>query len=302
MKRNRFLWFNICMFVSNEWKSYQCIDAGDKKRLEIWDNVTLNRPDPTCIWDKTLKDDLWNKADAIYHRSNKGGGHWEFKKKIKESWTIDYKDLKFKVSPTGFKHTGLFPEQATNWDLIMDLIRQSGRNDIKVLNLFAYSGGATMAASKAGAKEVVHVDASKGMIAWAKENMQLNQLQDHTIRFMVDDCMKFIQREIRRGNHYDGIILDPPSYGRGPNGELWKLEEQLAQLVSLSAQLLSDDPLFYIINCYTSGFSQTTLYNILSTKLPKNNRHLVVDEIGLPINSSDLIIPCGIVGRGIYAY
>lgn len=289
------------MFVSKNWKEYQCIDAGSKKRLEKWNDVILDRPDPTCIWKPSYPNSTWAKADAIYHRSNKGGGSWEFKKKIKESWLIHYKDLTFKVSPTGFKHTGLFPEQATNWDLIQSMIKESGRKDLKVLNLFAYSGGATMAASQAGAQEVVHVDASKGMIAWAKENMQLNHLQNNTIRFIVDDCMKFIAREIRRGHRYDGIILDPPSYGRGPNGELWKLEEQLADLIQQTSLLLSDKPLFYIINCYTSGFSQTTLWNILNTSLPKNHlKELVVDEIGLETQSSDLIVPCGIVGRGLY--
>lgn len=288
------------MLVSNNWKSYTCLDSGNKQRLEVWKDITLDRPDPTCIWDKSYPQEIWAKADAIYHRSNKGGGSWEFKKKIQDSWTINYDDLYFKVSPTGFKHTGLFPEQATNWDFIKDKIQSSTLPSINVLNLFAYTGGATMAAAKAGATSVVHVDASKGMVAWAKENMQLNHLQDHTIRFIVDDCMKFVAREYRRGHKYQGIILDPPSYGRGPNGELWKLEEQLAQLIKATSLILDDHPLFYIINCYTSGFSQTTLYNILSTILPASNRHILVDEIGLPMKSSDLIIPCGIVGRVTY--
>ena len=288
------------MLVSNQWDSYTLLDAGNGRRLEKWNDVLLDRPDPTAIWKTNLDQKQWAKADAIYHRSNKGGGYWESKKEIASQWVLPYRDLRFKVSPTGFKHTGLFPEQATNWDFVADLIKQSGRDDIKVLNLFAYTGGATMSASKAGAKEVVHVDASKGMIQWAKENMHLCGLDGHTIRFIVDDVTKFVAREIRRGRHYDGIILDPPSYGRGPNGELWKLEDQLAGLIESTAQLLSDQPLFYLINCYTQGFSQTTLWNILSTTLPSHGSTILVDEIGLPISSTSLVLPCGIVGRVSY--
>ena len=287
------------MFVSDQWKSYALLDAGNGRRLERWNDIVLDRPDPTAIWKLSLPPNEWNKADAIYHRSTKGGGSWEFKHPLAQQWELPYRDLLFKVSPTGFKHTGLFPEQATNWDFVGDLIKTSGRNDIKVLNLFAYTGGATMAASKAGALEVVHVDASKGMIQWAKENMHLNGLDGRTIRFLVDDVTKFVQREIRREHTYDGIILDPPSYGRGPNGELWKLEDQLAGLIEMTAQLLSDHPLFYLINCYTQGFSQTTLWNILTTTLPHGST-IVVDEIGLPIQSNDLVLPCGIVGRVSY--
>lgn len=287
------------MIVSNEWENYICLDAGNKQRLEVWDNIILDRPDPTCIWDKTLDESQWNKADAIYHRSSKGGGSWEFKKKIKDSWTLQYKDLKFKVSPTGFKHTGLFPEQATNWEFIKEKI-SSSITPVNVLNLFAYTGGATMAASKAGANSVVHVDASKGMINWAKENMILNNLQNKTIRFIVDDCLKFVEREYRRSHKYQGIILDPPSYGRGPNGELFKLEDQLPSLIKATAKILDDKPLFYILNCYTAGFSQATLYNLLSTILPSTNRHILIDEIGLPTKSSNLIIPCGSVARVTY--
>ena len=292
--------YNKSMLVSNQWQSYQLLDAGDGRRLESWKDTLLDRPDPTAIWAKGAPASTWSKADAIYHRSNKGGGSWEFKHTFPSQWTISYKDLRFKVSPTGFKHTGLFPEQATNWDFIMDKIKGCGRDDIKVLNLFAYTGGATMAASKAGANEVVHVDASKGMIQWAKDNSELNHLNGHTIRYIVDDVTKFVAREIRRGHHYDGIILDPPSYGRGPNGELWKLEDQLADLIHSTARLLSEHPLFYIINCYTQGFSLTTLWNILSTSLPLSDATLIVDEIGLPILSGSLVLPCGIVGRVSY--
>ena len=212
--------------IAKEWQDYEVIDTGNKEKLERWNQTILRRPDPVAIW--PIEDErAWNKADAVYHRSKSGGGHWEMKKPVKEFWTIGYKGLRFKISPTGFKHTGLFPEQASNWDFMANKIKESKRDDLRILNLFAYTGGATMACSKAGAKEVVHVDASKGMIQWAKENMQLSNLQDHTIRFIVDDCIKFVKREQRRGRKYDGIVMDPPSYGRGPNGELWKLEEEL---------------------------------------------------------------------------
>ena len=203
--------------IAKEWQDYEVIDTGNKEKLERWNQTILRRPDPVAIW--PIEDErAWNKVDAVYHRSKSGGGHWEMKKPIKEFWTIGYKGLRFKISPTGFKHTGLFPEQASNWDFMANKIKESKRDDLRILNLFAYTGGATMACSKAGAKEVVHVDASKGMIQWAKENMQLSNLQDHTIRFIVDDCIKFVKREQRRGRKYDGIVMDPPSYGRGPNG------------------------------------------------------------------------------------
>lgn len=245
--------------IAKEWQDYEVIDTGNKEKLERWNQTILRRPDPVAIW--PIEDErAWNKADAVYHRSKSGGGHWEMKKPVKEFWTIGYKGLRFKISPTGFKHTGLFPEQASNWDFMANKIKESKRDDLRILNLFAYTGGATMACSKAGAKEVVHVDASKGMIQWAKENMQLSNLQDHTIRFIVDDCIKFVKREQRRGRKYDGIVMDPPSYGRGPNGELWKLEEELFPLIQECMKILSDDALFFIVNCYTTGFSLSLIH------------------------------------------
>ena len=241
--------------------------------------------------------DTWKNPDGFYHRSNKGGGYWDFKKKLDEYWTIQYKDLTFKVSPTNFKHTGLFPEQATNWDFIIDKIQNSGRK-IKVLNLFAYTGGATMAASYAGA-DVVHVDASKGMTEWAKENMRLSHLENNVIRFIVDDCLKFVEREARRGNKYDAIIMDPPSYGRGPNGETWKFEDNLYNLIEACTKILSDKPLFFLINSYTTGISNIVLDNILKeTLLPLYpNGTIESGEVGLPITRDNLVLPCGIYGR-----
>ena len=225
--------------VSNEWQDYECIDAGNGEKLERWNNVILRRPDPQAMWNVDMQKDIWKHPDGHYFRSNKGGGHWEFNKQLDEYWTVNYKELTFKVSPTNFKHTGLFPEQATNWDFMMDKIRHANR-PIRVLNLFAYTGGATMACAKAGAIEVVHVDASKGMTEWAKENMHLSHLDDCHIRFIVDDCLKFVEREARRGRKYDAIIMDPPSYGRGPNGEVWRLEDNLKELL-LKAKAILDD-------------------------------------------------------------
>ena len=233
------------MRVSYDFKDYECIDAGNGEKLERWKNVILRRPDPQAMW-YTLKDSKWDNIDGFYHRSKKGGGYWEFKTKLDEYWTVEYKGLVFKVSPTGFKHTGLFPEQAVNWDFMMDKIKNSGRK-IKVLNLFSYTGGATMACSKAGA-DVVQVDASKGMTEWAKENMKLSQLENNSIRFIVDDCLKFVQREARRGNKYDAIVMDPPSYGRGPNKEVWKFEDNIYKLIDACMNILSDKPLFFLIN------------------------------------------------------
>ncbi len=283
------------MRLSNEWKDYEIISAGDGQKLERWHDIILNRPDPIAMW-PVQKDANWSKADGIYHRSKDGGGTWEFRQKIPEEWTINYKELTFKVKPTSFKHTGLFPEQAANWDFIMAKIKQASR-PIKVLNLFAYTGAASMAASKAGAVEVVHVDASKGIVAWAKENAKLCGLENHKIRFLVDDCLKFVEREIRRGNKYDAIIMDPPSYGRGPSGEVWKLENNLEQLVKRCVLLLSPKPLFFLINAYTTGISSTVLYNILTLEI-KNIYDGKVEsgEIGLPIKENDLILPCGIYG------
>lgn len=285
--------------IASDWKDYEVIDTGNKEKLERWNNIILRRPDPVCIW--PIEDEsIWKQADAVYHRSNKGGGQWEFKKSIKEFWTISYKGLHFKISPTGFKHTGLFPEQAANWDFIMKSIRESHRKDIRILNLFAYTGGATMAASYAGASEVVHVDASKGMVQWAKENMQCSHLEDHKIRFIVEDCLKFVKREQRRGRKYDGIIMDPPSYGRGPKKELWKLEDNLFELISECQKLLSDDALFFLISCYTTGFSCSTLQESLERTIQKEKGgHIETGENLLPVTTNDSVLPCGIFGRWI---
>lgn len=283
------------MRLSNEWKDYECISAGNGEKLERWGNVILRRPDPQAMWNVTYNK-LWDNPDSHYHRSNKGGGYWTHNKEIPEFWTINYKDLTFKVSPTNFKHTGLFPEQAINWDYAMNKIKNANR-PIKVLNLFAYTGAATMAASKAGAIEVVQVDASKGMTEWAKENMKLCNLDNNKIRFIVDDCLKFVLREARRGNKYDVIIMDPPSYGRGPNGEMWKFEKNLDILISKCLDILSDKPLFFLINSYTTGISSTVLYNILKTSLyNKYKGNVTAGEIGLPITDNNLVLPCGIYG------
>ena len=284
------------MRISNDWKDYECIDAGNGEKLERWGNIIFRRPEPQAMWN-VEKTGVWNKVDGFYHRSSKGGGYWEFNTKLKEFWTINYKDLKFKVSPTNFKHTGLFPEQAINWDFSMNKIKNSKR-PIKVLNLFAYTGAATMAASIAGASEVVQVDASKGMTEWAKENMKLCGLENNKIRFIVDDCLKFVLREERRGNKYDAIIMDPPSYGRGPNGEVWKFEQNLDILINACLKILSDKPLFFLINAYTTGISSTVLYNILKTTLERNyGGSTDSGEIGLPITTNNLVLPCGIYGR-----
>lgn len=284
------------MRVSNEWKDYECLDAGNGEKLERWGKVVFRRPEPQAMW-PILYNELWESVDGFYHRSDKGGGYWDFKKELPEYWTIDYKNLTFKVSPTNFKHTGLFPEQATNWDFMINKIKGANR-PIKVLNLFAYTGGATMACSKAGATEVVHVDAAKGMIEWAKDNMHLNNLDDNKIRFIVDDCLKFVQREARRGNKYDAIIMDPPSYGRGPNGEVWKFENNLYNLINECMKILSDNPLFFLINSYTTGISSTVLFNILKTTMEPNYGGIIDSgEIGLPITKNNLVLPCGIYGK-----
>lgn len=282
------------MKISSDWKDYECIASGDGEKIERWGNVILRRPDPQIIWNKS-NNEIWNKWDGFYHRSNKGGGNWEFRTKLKDSWTINYGDLKFKVSPTSFKHTGIFPEQATNWDFIMDKVKSYKGNDMRVLNLFAYTGCATMAASKAGASEVVHVDASKGMVDWAKENMELCNLREHKIRFIVDDVIKFLEREKRRGRTYHGVIMDPPSYGRGPNGEVWRLEDNLKELLDKVADILDSDYSFVLVNSYTTGVSPTSLNNILS--LTFKNAKIETGEIGLPITENNLVLPCGIYGR-----
>jgi 23S rRNA (cytosine1962-C5)-methyltransferase len=283
------------MLLSNEWQDYECLDAGNGEKLERWGKVILRRPDPSAMWSCQM-DDSWNKISGFYHRSTEGGGYWDFKEKLPDFWTIQYHGLTFKVSPTNFKHTGIFPEQAVNWDFIMDKISNAGR-PIKVLNLFAYTGGATMAASKAGAV-VTHVDASKGMNDWAKENMHLCNLDDHEIHFIVDDCLKFVEREYRRGHKYDAIIMDPPSYGRGPNGEMWKFEKNLDVLIEACMKIMSDKPLFFLINSYTTGISSTVLYNILKISMEsKYQGHTSDGELGLPITKNKLVLPCGIYGR-----
>ena len=284
--------------ISDEWTDYECLDAGNGEKLERWGNVILRRPEPQAMWEIKF-DNQWNKAIGFYHRSNQGGGYWEFKNKLPEFWTINYKNLKFKVTPTNFKHTGLFPEQATNWDFMMNKIKKAvseGRK-VKILNLFAYTGGATMACSKAGA-DVVHVDASKGMIMWAKENRDLCELTNHNIRFIVDDCLKFVEREYRRGHKYDGIVMDPPSYGRGPNKEVWKFEKNMTVLLDACLKILSDKPLFLLINAYTTGISNIVLANMLKTMmLPLYPGKIESGEIGLPIKRNNMILPCGIYGR-----
>ncbi|MBQ1385851.1 MAG: class I SAM-dependent methyltransferase [Erysipelotrichales bacterium] len=285
-------------YLNTHWTSYEILDAGDKEKLERWDRVLLRRPDPQCLWPKDASNKNWNRADAVYHRSRKGGGEWEYKRELPEFWTISYGNMHLKVSPTGFKHTGIFPEQAINWDWIADRISHAER-DITVLNLFAYTGAATMAASLAGAKEVVHVDAAKGMVAWAKENAALNHLEDHKIRFIVDDVNKFVAREKRRGRTYDAIIMDPPSYGRGPNGEMWKLEEQLPELIASCMEILSDKPLFFLVNSYTTGYTAGSLKNLLTLTLKKKYPEGTVEvgQLSLPISHDDLTLPCGITGR-----
>ena len=286
------------MRLSNDWKDYELIDAGNGEKLENWNGLILRRPDPQAIWPVENIDEIWKNPDGFYHRSHKGGGSWDFKRKLKDFWCVNYKDLTFKVSPTNFKHTGLFPEQAANWDFAIEKIKKANR-PIKVLNIFAYTGGATMACSYAGATEVVHVDAAKGMVEWAKENMKLSKLENNKIRFIVDDCIKFVEREIRRGNKYDVIIMDPPSYGRGPNGEKWKFEENIYNLINLCIKVLSDKPLFFLINSYTTGISSSVLENILKLKLVPLYPAGIVDsgEIGLPITKNNMVLPCGIYGR-----
>lgn len=282
--------------ISDEWKDYECIDAGNGEKLERWGDIVLRRPDPQAMWEAKF-DKAWDNADAFYHRSSKGGGYWEFKKKVPEFWTVSYKGLTFKVTPTGFKHTGLFPEQATNWDFMANKIKKAGR-EVKVLNLFAYTGGATMACAKAGAS-VVQVDASKSISKWAKENMELCGLGDHSIRFIVDDCLKFVEREYRRGHKYDGIVMDPPSYGRGPNKEVWKFEKNIAVLLEACLKILSDKPLFLLINSYTTGVSNIVLGNMLKTSmLPLYpDGKVETGEVGLSVTKNNLVLPCGIYGR-----
>lgn len=285
------------MWCSDNWKDYELIDASDGERLERWGKYILVRPDPQIIWKDAARSPLWNKADGIYRRSASGGGGW-VKQKTPESWDISYEHLglKFRLKPMGFKHTGLFPEQAANWDWFSELIKNAHR-PIKVLNLFAYTGGATVAAAKAGA-QVVHVDASKGMVAMAKENALLSGLEDAPIRYIVDDCKKFVEREIRRGNKYDGIIMDPPSYGRGPSGEVWKLEDSIDEFVGLVSKVLSDEPLFFLINSYTTGLSPLTMSYILDLKVRKRyGGRIESGELGLRVTESGAPLPCGASSR-----
>ena len=283
------------MKIAKEWKDYEILDMANGKKLERWGQYILNRPDPQIVWNKKIYPEIWNKADAKYYRSNKGGGHWENINNVPESWQVKYKDLTFNIKQMGFKHTGLFPEQAVNWDYMIDKIKSSNRK-IKVLNLFAYTGGATVACAYAGA-DVVHVDSSKGMVSWAKENIVSSNLEDKYVRFIVDDVIKFVKREIRRGNKYDAIVMDPPSYGRGSNGEVWSIEESLYPLVELCMEVLSDNPLFFLINSYTTGMSSKVLENILSITIQeKHEGKISSGEIGLPMKDSKLVLPCGIYG------
>lgn len=280
------------MRFSKDWKDYELLDCSCGERLERWGRVTLIRPDPQVIWQAEKKHPLWRKADAVYHRSNTGGGHWEVRGKVPDRWEIGYKDLVFNVKTMGFKHTGVFPEQAVNWDYVRTLIEKANR-PVRVLNLFSYTGAATVSALRAGA-QVVHVDASKGMVQWAKENAQSSGVIDRPVRWIVDDCVKFVQREIRRGNHYDILIMDPPSYGRGPGGEVWKLENEIYSFVELCRGVLSENPIAVLLNSYTTGLSPAVMQYILSSVLsPTFGGQTESDEIGLPVTSSGLVLPCG---------
>lgn len=283
------------MWIANQWKDYEVIDTSKGQKLERWGDYQLVRPDPQVIWDTERKLSGWKKPNARYHRSSKGGGEWEFID-LPKQWSIQYRELTFQLKPFSFKHTGLFPEQAVNWDWFSKKIKEANR-PIKVLNLFAYTGGATLAAAAAGAS-VTHVDASKGMVTWAKENAKSSGLEDKPIRWLVDDCGKFVEREIRRGNHYDGIIMDPPSYGRGPKGEIWKIEDAVYPLVQNCAKLLSDNPLFFLINSYTTGLAPAVLTYMLGLEVEKKfGGKVSSDEIGLPVSSTGLVLPCGASGR-----
>ena len=279
------------MWLADKWKDYSVIDTSSGEKLELWGKYSLIRPDPQVIWKPEKKNPLWKKADASYKRSREGGGAWS-SNKLPETWNISYGDLKFQIKPMGFKHTGLFPEQAANWDWFSELIKNAGR-PVSVLNLFAYTGGATVAAAKAGAS-VCHVDASRGMVSTAKENARLSGLADAPIRYIVDDCKKFIEREIRRGRKYDAIIMDPPSYGRGPTGEVWKIEENIDEFVALTTEILSDNPLFFLLNSYTTGLSASTMKYITDTRLlTKWRGKSEADELGLPVLDSGFALPCG---------
>ena len=289
------------MWIANRWQDYEVLDCSDGEKLERWGRYNLLRPDPQVIWNTPHNHAAWKKLNAHYHRSSKGGGEWEFFD-LPEQWTIDYETsvgakLTFNLKPFAFKHTGVFPEQATNWDWFSSIIKkESKKRPIKVLNLFAYTGGATLAAASAGAS-VTHVDASKGMVTWAKENAVSSGLGDAPIRWLVDDCRKFVEREIRRGNKYDAIIMDPPSYGRGPKGEIWKIEESIFLFIELCTQVLSDDPLFFLVNSYTTGLQPAVLKYMISTALKDFDGTIEAEEIGLPVTASGLVLPCGASGR-----
>ena len=285
------------MLIADKWNDYELIDASLGQKYERWGNIYLLRPDPQVVWDKgDLLEKYHNKIDAVYYRSNKGGGHWENLRNIPGQWNIKYRDLVFNIKQMGFKHTGLFPEQAVNWDFMSEKIKNSGR-EIKVLNLFAYTGGATVACLKAGA-HVTHVDSSRGMVDWCKENVKASGCDETKVRYLIDDVVKFVQREIRRGNKYDAIIMDPPSYGRGSNGEVWDIEKNLNYLIKICCEILSDEPLFFLINSYTTGFSCHVLENIL--KLTVNQKYkgkISCGEVGIPVSDDGLVLPCGIYGR-----
>ena len=295
------------MKVANNWKDYEILDMANGEKLERWNNIYLVRPDPQIIWNDKQYPEKWKQSNARYNRSSTGGGHWDYKKRLPDSWQIKYKNLTFNIKPMGFKHTGIFPEQAVNWDWMMDKIQseiKTTNREVKVLNLFAYTGGATVACLYAGAS-VCHVDSSKGMVAWAKENVVSSRLQERPVRYIVDDVVKFVQREIRRGNKYDAIIMDPPSYGRGTNGEVWKFEENLPMLIEICMQVLSDNPLFFLINSYTTGTSSMVLENLLKMNMRKKYGKRADDgifengEVGLPMTDSDFILPCGIYSKWV---
>ncbi len=286
------------MKVAKNWKEYKILDMANGQKLERWGNVVLSRPDPQIIWKEKTFPKKWNEINATYHRSKSGGGAWEFNKKMPKQWQVHYKNLTFNIKPMGFKHTGLFPEQAVNWDWMINKIKEECKNrEIKVLNLFAYTGGATVACLSAGAS-VCHVDSSKGMTSWAKENVISSGLEKRPVRYIVDDVVKFVNREIRRGNEYDAIIMDPPSYGRGAKGEIWQFENNIYDLIELCTKVLSKNPIFFLVNSYTTGISSTVLANMLEMTVAKKYKGIIeAGEIGLPMENSKLILPCGIYGR-----
>lgn len=285
----------ILMWIADNWRDYEVLDTSSGEKLERWGDYILVRPDPQVIWSTPHEHPAWKKKNAHYHRSSKGGGEWEFIN-LPDEWEIGYRNLTFRLKPFSFKHTGLFPEQAVNWDWFFGIIRSAGR-PVKVLNLFAYTGGATLAAAAAGA-QVTHVDASKGMVAWAKENAVSSGLGEAPIRWLVDDCVKFVEREIRRGNKYDGIIMDPPSYGRGPKGEIWKIEDSIWPFLELTAQILSENALFFLVNSYTTGLQPAVLSYMLNMSVGKRfGGKVLADEVGLPVSGNGLVLPCGASGR-----